>query len=75
VCTVYNGNLEPQIRRIAATALAVFNDAIVRLAAEYSASVIELRRVCTAPGDYANPIEPSVAGGAKIARAIASTVL
>jgi hypothetical protein len=30
--------------------------------------------VCDQLGDYANPIEPSVQGGAKIARAIASVV-
>lgn len=74
VCTIYNGNLEPPVRRIAATALAVFNDAILRLAAEHAVQVIELRLVCTEPSDYANPIEPSVAGGAKIARAIARAV-
>jgi lysophospholipase L1-like esterase len=74
VCTIYNGNLESAVRRIAATALSVFNDAILRLAAENSLSVIELRLVCTQPRDYANPIEPSVAGGAKIARAIVKAV-
>lgn len=74
ICTIYNGNLEPPIKRIAATALGVFNDAILRLAAEYSVRVIELRLVCTEPRDYANPIEPSVAGGAKIARAIVRAV-
>jgi hypothetical protein len=36
--------------------------------------VIELRLVCSEPEDYANPIEPSVQGGAKIARAIARAV-
>jgi hypothetical protein len=51
-------------------ALAVFNDAIHRLAVEHALAVIELRLVCTEPTDYANPIEPSVQGGAKIARAI-----
>ena len=74
ICTIYNGNLEPPIQRIARAALAVFNDAILRLAAEHSVRVIELRLVCTEPGDYANPIEPSVAGGAKIARAIVNAV-
>ncbi|HEU4747547.1 MAG TPA: SGNH/GDSL hydrolase family protein [Gemmatimonadaceae bacterium] len=74
VCTIYNGNLEPPLRRIAATALAVFNDAILRLAAEHAVQVIELRLVCTEPSDYANPIEPSVEGGAKIARAISRSV-
>jgi lysophospholipase L1-like esterase len=74
VCTIYNGNLELPVRRIAATALSVFNDAILRVAAEHSLSVIELRLVCTEPRDYANPIEPSVTGGAKIARTIAGAV-
>lgn len=74
ICTIYNGNLEPPIKRIARTALAVFNDAILRLAVEHSARVIELRLVCTEPADYANPIEPSAAGGAKIARAIVSAI-
>ena len=74
VCTIYNGNPEPPVRRIAATALSVFNDAILRVAAEHSVRVIELRLVCTEPRDYANPIEPSVIGGAKIARAIAAAV-
>src|SRR5688500_3288951 len=74
VCTIYNGNLEPPVRRNAATALSVFNDAILRLAAEHSLPAIELRLVCTEPRDYANPIEPSVAGGAKIARAILGAV-
>ena len=74
VCTIYNGNLDPPVRRIATTALAVFNDAILRLAAEHGVQVIELRLVCTEPSDYANQIEPSVTGGAKIARAIARAV-
>lgn len=75
VCTIYNGNLEPPVRRAAATALAVFDDCITRLAAEHSVPVIELRLVCTEPGDYANPIEPSVAGGEKIARAVLSALV
>ena len=74
VCTIYNGNLGPPSDRLAAVALAVFNDAILRVAAEHRMPVIELRHVCTEPADYANPIEPSVRGGAKIARAIARAV-
>jgi lysophospholipase L1-like esterase len=74
VCTIYNGNLQPPVQRIAATALSVFNDAILRVAAEHSVRVLELRLVCTDPRDYANPIEPSVIGGAKISRAIAAAV-
>ncbi len=74
VCTVYNGNLGAPLARPAAAALAVFNDAIQQLATELALAVIELRRVCTEPADYANPIEPSVQGGGKIARAIARAV-
>ena len=32
LCTVYNGNLGPPAQRLATTALAVFNDAVLRLA-------------------------------------------
>lgn len=75
VCTVYNGNFpDPQYARTASLALTMFNDVILRVAFELRLSVIELRLVCTEPGDYANPIEPSGRGGLKIARAIARAV-
>ncbi len=74
VCTVYNGHLGPPAHRPATAALAIFNDAIQRVAREHALPVIELRRVCTEPADYANPIEPSVQGGARIARAVAHAV-
>ena len=74
VCTIYNGNLGPPADRLAAVALAVFDDAIVRVAGEHGVPVIELRRVCTEAGDYANPIEPSVQGGRKIACALAEAL-
>lgn len=71
LCTVYDGNfpdLDYQLR--ASTALAIFDDAIVRVAREKQCAVIELRHICTSPADYANPIEPSEIGGEKIANAI-----
>lgn len=75
ICTIYNGNFpDPEFRRIAATALTVFNDVILRVAFEHALTVIELRLVCSEPSDYANPIEPSSAGGAKIARSILETM-
>ena len=74
LCTIYEGNLGPPVQRLARTALAVFDDAILRLAAERGLPTIELRHVCTEPADYANPIEPSVRGGEKIARAIVTVV-
>jgi hypothetical protein len=36
--------------------------------------VIDLRSVCVTAEDYANPIEPSSVGGAKIARVIVGWV-
>jgi hypothetical protein len=74
LCTIYNGTLGAPAHRLAATALAVFDDVIVRLATERSLPVIELRLICTESSDYANPIEPSVVGGAKIARAVARAI-
>jgi lysophospholipase L1-like esterase len=67
VCTIYNGNFpDPRFQRIAETALCVFNDVILRVALDHGLGIIDLRSVCDQPTDYANPIEPSSAGGAKI---------
>ena len=69
VCTIYEGNIGiPWQQRLAATALTVFNDAILRTAIEAGLPVIDLRSICSAPEHYANPIEPSAAGGERIAR-------
>jgi hypothetical protein len=65
VWTIYNGSFrDPEFQRIAAIALAVFNDAIVRVALEYRLGIIDLRPVCAEPEDYVNAIEPSARGGA-----------
>ena len=69
-CTIYNGMLEPPLDTVAPVAVSLFNDIIYRSAGKAGFPVVELRRVCTAAADYANPIEPSGVGGAKIARAI-----
>ena len=75
VCTIYHGNFpDPDYRERVVVALTVFNDAIVRTACSHGLDVIDLRAVCDLPQDYANPIEPSAIGGAKIARAIARVV-
>ncbi len=73
-CTIYNGALEPGQAARARVGLMMFNDTIVRAAAARRIDIIELRAICTEPGDYANPIEPSGAGGLKIARAIATAI-
>lgn len=71
VCTVYESNYrDPRLKEIADTALTAFDDAILRSAFRRGLPVIELRLVCTGPADYANDIEPSGAGGAKIAATI-----
>jgi hypothetical protein len=74
VCTIYNGALPSDQAAAARVGLMMFNDVIIRAAAVRRLDVIELRTICTEPGDYANPIEPSDQGGRKIARAIARAV-
>jgi hypothetical protein len=75
LCTIYNGNLEPQIASAAKAAAAVFNDKIYSVANERNLGVIDLRKICDQPEDYANPIEPSGRGGYKIAKAIHEQVI
>jgi hypothetical protein len=74
VCTIYNGALEPDQAAIARVGLMTFNDVILRTAFDRRVDVIELRAICTEPGDYANPIEPSDTGGRKIAEVIARAI-
>lgn len=74
VCTVYNGNLPDDQAPSARVALMMFNDVILRAAFHWRLPVIDLRLICSEPSDYANPIEPSGSGGAKIAHAIATTL-
>jgi GDSL-like lipase/acylhydrolase family protein len=75
LCTVYNGNFpNVDFQRLASTALMVFNDVILRVGIEFGLKMIDLRFVCSSPEDYANPIEPSSVGGAKIARCMVSSV-
>ena len=71
LCTIYNGCFpDDNYQRLISTALMVFNDAILRVGIEFGLAMIDLRFVCSSAIDYANPIEPSSVGGAKIARAI-----
>jgi hypothetical protein len=71
VCTIYYPCFEePSIQKAAMTALTVFNDVIIKQAFLSGVPLIDLRLVCNKREDYANPIEPSVRGGSKIAAAI-----
>jgi hypothetical protein len=71
VCTVYDSI--PGLGPAEQTALACFNEVILREAFSAGLPVIDLRLVCDRQTDYSpiSPIEPSVAGGAKIVRVIA----
>lgn len=75
VCTVYDciPDLEPELH----TALSMFNEVILREAVAAKVKVIDLRLVCTERSDYseASPIEPSQAGGAKIAAVIGAVLM
>jgi hypothetical protein len=71
VCTIYYPRIpEAFAQKIAVAALATFNDVIIRLAFEAGLPLIDLRLVCNQNSDYANEIEPSEAGGKKIAKTI-----
>ena len=74
LCTIYDTPPSGPDQRIIRTALAVFNDIISRAAFRRGLSLIDLRLICDEDEDYANPIEPSVQGGDKIASAIAFAV-
>jgi hypothetical protein len=75
VCTIYDAvpNLSPGLR----SALALFNDVILREAVIRAIPVLDLRLVCAHAGDYSavSPIEPSSEGGRKIGAAIAELLL
>ena len=75
LCTIYEARYsDPDTHRIAATGLSVFNDVITREVFARGLPLIDLRLVVTADEDYANDVEPSVKGGAKIAKVIATLV-
>ncbi len=75
VCTVYDHI--PGLAPAETAGLCLFNDIITRTAFAAGATLIDLRNVCREASDHAavSPIEPSAAGGGKIARAIVDAVL
>ncbi|MCU1570616.1 MAG: hydrolase family protein [Naasia sp.] len=75
VCTIYDTNPAEPGHAVIRSGIALFNDCITRAAFARGVPVIDLRLVCDEAADYANPIEPSVQGGRKIATTIAATVL
>ena len=72
LCTIYNGAFpDAGYQRVVAVGAALYDDVILRAAVMRGLPALDLRLVCSDPADYANPIEPSARGGAKIAAAIA----
>jgi hypothetical protein len=74
VCTIYDTPPSAPQQRVIKAALSLFNDRITRAAFSRGLPLIDLRLICNEEGDYANPIEPSVQGGAKMARVISALV-
>ena len=71
VCSVYDPRFPDLLRRrVSALALSVINDVITREAFRHKLTLIDLRVMFANDADFANPIEPSVQGGMKLARAI-----
>jgi GDSL-like Lipase/Acylhydrolase family len=75
VCTIYEPRFpDARLQRLGVTALSLFNDCITREAFARGLPLLDLRLICDRDEDYANPIEPSVKGGDKIAAAIVRAV-
>ncbi|QJE74646.1 SGNH/GDSL hydrolase family protein [Aerophototrophica crusticola] len=72
LCTIYDARFpDPVQHRLVGAGLALFNDVITRAAFTRGLALVDLRLLCGDDADYANPIEPSTTGGAKIAAALA----
>jgi lysophospholipase L1-like esterase len=75
VCTIYYPLMQETFaQKISVAALATFNDVIIKQAFLAGVPLIDLRLICTESADYANEIEPSEAGGEKIAETILRVV-
>ncbi len=75
VCTLVPARYaEPSQQRVAATALAIFNDRILRRATAARLSIVELRLVCDEDSDYASETLLSHAGVRKVANVARSAL-
>ena len=75
MCSIYDPRYDNQDeQRVASAGLTIFNDTITREVFARGLPLIDLRLLFDDARDYANPIEPSVQGGAKIACVIAKVV-
>jgi GDSL-like Lipase/Acylhydrolase family len=75
MCTIYDPRYDNQDeQRVASAGLTIFNDTITHEVFARGLPLIDLKLLFDDARDYANPIEPSVQGGAKLARVIAKIV-
>ena len=75
VCTIYEPPLVGKnTASRARVLLTMLNDGILKAAYRWGLDVLDLRAICTDPGDFTLQIQPSAAGAAKIAHAIAAAV-
>lgn len=75
VCTLVPARYtEPSQQRVAATALAIFNDRVLRRAIAARLSIVELRLVCDEESDYANETLLSRSGVRKVANVARSAL-
>ena len=75
VCTLVPARyVDPVQERAAATALAIFNDRLLRRAVAARLSVVELRLVCDEDGDFASETLLSHAGVRKVANVARSAL-
>ena len=75
VCTlVPSRHVEPVRQQVAATALAIFNDRILKRAFAARLSIVELRLVCDEDGDYATETLLSRTGVRKVANVARSAL-
>ena len=80
VLTVYNPcfdghGMDVSYQQAAESAISMLNDVIQQEAHRRSFDRLELRTLFTDRTDYANPIEPSAIGGAKLARAMRAWIM
>jgi len=73
LCTIYEPPLVGKnTASRARVVLTLLNDRVMRTAYRWGLDVLDLRAICTSPGDFTLQIAPSAAGAAKIGRAIAA---
>ena len=79
VLTVYNPcfdgqGMEATYQQAAESAVSILNDVIQQEGQCRSFDILELRTLFSDQADYANPIEPSAIGGAKLAKGVSAWV-